>query len=138
MSDNGEFYFPCPNADGSYPKLTHTFYGMRTHTEDGYPFFEKSLNDDTTFQLTEGQYRSAKAKMQKVVNTLTEELKALLLLVVPTANPNWTFFQQIHHMWTATSVPETTQTEVWTLYFDKLQMLQGSLDAFHPSSSRYE
>lgn len=144
MSDNGEVeypekYFTWPKDDGTYEKWTHSFTGAFTRTKDGcFLVFMKDWTGKVMFKLTEGQYRDATTKMQTVIDTLTAELTALLLRVIPTADPTWTFDHQIHHMWHCTSVDQPTQDEVWHLYFDKLRMLQSSLDDFKPSSSKYE
>ena len=145
MSDNGEVdvqypeeYCTCPEDDGTYMMFTHSFTGAFTRTPDGLQVFKKVWTREVMFKLTEGQYRAAKTKMQTVIDTLTAELKALLLRVIPTADPTWEFDHQVHHMGNCKSVDQPTREEVWHLYFDKLRMLESSLDDFKPSLSQYE
>lgn len=147
MSDNCEFdrpewpetYWQWPEEDGTYQMMTHTFWGAYTRTKNGDLYFMKNWTGVATFKLTDGQYNEAKAAMQTRVDTMTNELKALLLRVVPTDDPAWAFDRQIHHhMLTATSVAQSTENEVWDLYFNQLVKLQSSLSNFTPSSSKYE
>ena len=118
---------------------THTFTGAFTRNKDGHLVFVRDWTGaKNLFKLTEAQYQSARDGMQTVIDTLTDELKALLLQEVPTADPKWEFGHQIHHMnWTCAGIPEETRREL-SSRFAALTSLEINLSGFNPSSSRYE